>query len=206
MKASGQLRLTNGRRLVSPPGLNTRPTTSRVREAVMNILASRLSGSRWLDLCCGSGVMGCEAIERGAMAITAVDRDARCTRICAQNLRSVADASKVSIEINVIRADLENWLRREWSTEPFDLIYFDPPYEAGIYQTVLALLAQGNFLQSDGLLICEHRSKTKPPIDAAWVLHDQRRYGSSSLMLLSPPERCHHAGTDSRQPRTGPEG
>ena len=112
MKASGQLRLTNGRRLISPPSLATRPTTSRVREALMNILAPRLRGSRWLDLCCGSGVMGCEAIERGAVAVTAVDRDARCTKICEQNLKTLSGASQSELEIKVVRADLLSWLKK----------------------------------------------------------------------------------------------
>lgn len=206
MKASGQLRLTNGRRLISPPSLATRPTTSRVREALMNILASRLSGSRWLDLCCGSGVMGCEAIERGAVAVTAVDHNARCTKICDQNLRALAAANSDSIDVKVIRADLLSWLKKGWTSAPFDLIYFDPPYDSGIYQSVLSLLSQGPWLAPEGLLVCEHRSREMPPIDTSWTLVDQRRYGSSSLVMLSPPERCHHDGIDSRQPQTDPEG
>ena len=66
---SGQLRLSGGRRLKSPPGRGTRPTTARVREAVMNMLGSRLEGCRWLDLCSGSGIMGCEALLHGAAAL-----------------------------------------------------------------------------------------------------------------------------------------
>ena len=206
MKASGQLRLTNGRRLISPPSLATRPTTSRVREALMNILAPRLRGSRWLDLCCGSGVMGCEAIERGAVAVTAVDRDARCTKICEQNLKTLSAAVQSELEIKVVRADLLSWLKKGRTSVPFDLIYFDPPYDSGLYLHVLSQLSQGPWLAANGLLICEHRSKEMPPIDSSWTVEDQRRYGSSSLVMLSPPERCHHDGIGSRQPQTDPEG
>ena len=66
------LRLSGGRRLQSPPGNTVRPTSSRVRLAVMNLLAAELPGCRWLDLCCGSGVMACEALQRGAREVVAV--------------------------------------------------------------------------------------------------------------------------------------
>jgi hypothetical protein len=65
-QGAGGLRLSGGRRLLSPPGLVARPTAARVRLAVINLVADQLPGCRWLDLCCGSGVMACEALLRGA--------------------------------------------------------------------------------------------------------------------------------------------
>ena len=106
MKGAGQLRLTTGRKLISPPNLTARPTTSRVREALMNILSPQLRGSRWLDLCCGSGVMGCEVIERGAVSITAIDQDSRCAKTAQQNLDIVSNSIKKNIHINVIRRNI----------------------------------------------------------------------------------------------------
>lgn len=204
MKASGQLRLTTGRRLISPPKLSTRPTTSRVREAVMNILAPRLKGSRWLDLCCGSGVIGCEAIERGAAAVTAIDQDFRCTKICERNLQTIVTALNSDIEVTVIRSDLLSWLRKGWRSTPFDVIYFDPPYESGLYEGVLASLSQKNWMNPDGIVVCEHRSKSTLDLGSSWMIIDQRRYGSSSLLLLSRPE--HRRGdTDSMQQQTSQE-
>ena len=201
MKASGQLRLTTGRRLISPPNLNTRPTTSRVREAVMNILAPRLKGSRWLDLCCGSGVIGCEAIERGAAAVTAIDQDFRCTKICERNLQTIVTALNSDIEVTVIRSDLLSWLRKGWRSTPFDVIYFDPPYDSGLYKSVLASLSQKNWLNPDGIVVCEHRSKATLDVGPSWILTDKRSYGSSSLLLLS--RQGHHPGdTDSKQQQT----
>ena len=204
MRASGQLRLTTGRRLISPPNLNTRPTTSRVREAVMNLLAPRLEGSRWLDLCCGSGVIGCEAIERGAAAVFAIDRDPRCTKICQQNLQSMTGENNPNIEVRVIRSELLSWLTKGWSSIPFDVIYFDPPYESGLYEGVLSSLSQKNWMNPDGILVCEHRSKATLDLGSSWKIIDQRRYGSSSLLLLSRPE--HRRGdTDSMQQQTSQE-
>ena len=204
MKASGQLRLTTGRRLISPPNLNTRPTTSKVREAVMNLLAPRLEGSRWLDLCCGSGVVGCEAIERGAAAVFAIDRDPRCTKICEQNLQTMTGENNPHVEVRVIRSDLLSWLRKGWSATPFDVIYFDPPYESGLYESVLASLNQTNWMNPDGILVCEHRSIATLDLGSSWIITDQRKYGSSSVLLLSRPEP-RRGDTDSMQQQTSQE-
>ena len=196
--------MTSGRRLLSPRGLTTRPTTARVREAVMNILAPRLEGCRWLDLCSGSGVMGCEALERGASNVTAVDQDHHCAQISQRNLISVAKQFDNCPEIQVIRRNMLNWLRQGWTADPFDLIYFDPPYNADLYQSALTLIGQGGWLVSNGLLICEHRSGDQPSEIEGWQLLDQRRYGMTSLLLLSPPEHCHRADTDSKQQQKAP--
>ena len=68
------LRLSGGRRLHSPKGEVARPTTARVRQAVMNMFAVELRGCRWLELCGGSGVMACEALQRGAAAVLLVEK------------------------------------------------------------------------------------------------------------------------------------
>ena len=89
MHGQGQLRLIGGRKLLSPRGSGTRPTTSRVREAIMNVLSPHLMGSSWLDLCSGSGVMGCEALQRGAQRVVAVEKDSQSAQISKLNLKTV---------------------------------------------------------------------------------------------------------------------
>jgi 16S rRNA (guanine966-N2)-methyltransferase len=84
------LRVSGGRRLQSPPGDLARPTPARVRLAVMNLLAGRLAGASWLDLCSGSGVMACEALQRGAARVVAVERDRRIAAVARANLTAVA--------------------------------------------------------------------------------------------------------------------
>ena len=204
MSGGGQLRLSGGRRLLSPGGLAARPTTSRVREAVMNILAPRLNDSRWLDLCSGSGVMGCEALQRGARFVVAVDQDPQCIKITRANLNTVASDHSPPPEVRTERRELIGWLRRGWTREPFDIVYFDPPYDQGLYEPCLAALAQGNWVHQGSLVICEHRTNLPPKPGSSWSILDQRRYGISSVLLLSLPERCHRGGTGSMQPQTGP--
>ncbi len=205
MKGAAQLRLTGGRRLLSPPGQDTRPTTARVREAVMNILGARLDGCRWLDLCSGSGVMACEALQRGAQAVVAVENNPATARICSTNLQTVGDSIEGKPHIQVVRRDVKSWLERDWSAPPFDLVYFDPPYDADLYSQVLNKLSRGAWLHSDSLVICEHRSRRTPVTDQSWSVQDQRKYGISSLLMLSPPERCHPVGTGSMPPQIDPK-
>ncbi len=204
---SGLLRLSGGRRLRSPAGSGTRPTTARVREAVMNMLAPDLQGASWLDLCSGSGVMGCEAIERGVTRVWAVEKDPKTASICRQNLKMVSEGKSPSPTIQVIRGDVVGWLKggRPQSLEKFDLIYFDPPYGSDLYQPTLDALLDGDWVAQEGLLICEH-TKTRPLTPCpSWSVINQRHYGSSALLLLSLQERCHD-DTDSKQLRTNPRG
>ncbi len=109
------LRLSGGRRLQSPPGELARPTAARVRQAVFNLLAPELAGCRWLDLCCGSGVMACEALQRGARQVVAVERDRRIAAVARANLAAVAGGLRRQDPppaIEVVQAEVLSWLAR----------------------------------------------------------------------------------------------
>ena len=202
------LRLSGGRRLQSPPGDRARPTPSRVRLAVMNMLAPRLAGCRWLDLCCGSAVMACEALQRGAAHVVALEQDRRIAQVAKANLQSVAlGLGEGAGQWQLHNQEVLQWLRAAsrpaaaaTSTEqPFDLIYCDPPYGAGLYGPIAAALAMGPWLQPQGLLLLECGSSQVPPTPEGWVLESERRYGSTTVLLLSCPAGC-RGGTGSRQP------
>jgi len=178
-----------------------------VRAAVMNMLSTRLPGCHWLDLCSGSGVMGCEAIQRGVRRVVAVERDRATAAVCRNNLIATAEGLDPAPDISVICTDLKRWLARGRPVgEPgFDLVYFDPPYAADLYDTGLRGLQSGDWLRPEALVICEHARNTIPEPPEGWQLRDQRWYGSSGLLLISPPGRC-PGGTDSRPPQTNQEG
>ena len=161
----GQLRLTSGRKLRSPRGNGTRPTTARVREAVMNILAPQLHGAHWLDLCSGSGVMGCEALQRGAQRVVALEQDRPTAAICRNNLEATAAGQSAMPTVMVVQRDLISWLQRgKPNDDPgFDLVYFDPPYASGLYSRGLDALINGEWLQPNALVLCEHAKHQKPP-------------------------------------------
>jgi 16S rRNA (guanine966-N2)-methyltransferase len=181
------LRLSGGRRLQSPPGDTARPTPSRVRLAVMNMLAVALPGASWLDLCCGSGVMGCEAIQRGARRVVAVDQDRRMAATARANLELVAVAQNPTATVQVVQQEVLRWLQQGNGTGgQFDLIYADPPYAAGLYAGLADAVRQGGWINPDGLLLLECATKNPADVAAGWTLIKQKRYGSSTLLMLQP--------------------
>jgi 16S rRNA (guanine966-N2)-methyltransferase len=185
------LRLSGGRRLASPNGAGTRPTASRVRLAVMNLVAPRLAGARWLDLCSGSGVMACEALQRGAAAVLAVERQRRVAALASANLEAVRrglPAGPDGPEVEVLAEEALRVLKRgRGDRAQFDLAYADPPYASGLYGPLAEALRQ-DWLKPDGLLILEHASDSPPAVPSGWREQDRRRYGSCGLLLLNQVE------------------
>ena len=185
------LRLSGGRKLQSPPGDTARPTPSRVRLAVMNMLSAELPGARWLDLCCGSGVMGCEALQRGAVEVVAVDQDRRMATTTRRNLEMVAEAQTPAATVQVAIQEVLRWLQQGPSAgtgdvEPrsFDLIYADPPYATGLYGAIAKAVAERGWLKTDGLLLLECSSGEVPEQPPGWRLIKERRYGGSTVLML----------------------
>jgi len=148
-----------GRKLKSPPSLETRPTSDRLRETLFNILAPRIEGARFLDLCAGSGAVGLEALSRGAEHVTFVDRSRKMRALLETNV-SALKVDQAEFEIFV--AEVGEFLRRHVKKDaiPFDVIFFDPPY-AMDYETVLEFIGEKaeQVLTGDGLVVVEHRKK-----------------------------------------------
>ena len=148
-----------GRRLKSPPSLQTRPTSDRLRETLFNILARRIEGARFLDLCAGSGAVGIEALSRGAAHVTFVDRSRKMYALIQTNLKSLAVNDD---EIEVVSREALEFLRRHAKKEAgaFDIIYFDPPY-AMDYEEVLDYVGEHatRMLVDGGVMIVEHHRK-----------------------------------------------
>ncbi|MFM7236778.1 MAG: 16S rRNA (guanine(966)-N(2))-methyltransferase RsmD [Cyanobium sp.] len=189
------LRLSGGRRLHSPRGEVARPTTARVRAAVMNMLAADLQGCRWLELCGGSGVMACEALQRGAAAVMLVERDRRVAAVARENLRAVA--AGVALQGGgpppvVVEQEALRFLERGAAGSglaPFDLIYADPPWQAGLHGPLAVAVAAGGWLAPGGTLVWECRRGTPLEPPAGWRERRRRGYGTSELVLLElePP-------------------
>jgi|SRR5438067_6164936 len=157
-----------GRKLRSPPSIQTRPTSDRLRETLFNILAPRIEGSRFLDLCAGSGAVGIEALSRGAARVIFVDRSRKMSALVATNVESL-EVTNTTIEI--VATEALEFLRRyiKDQAEPFDIIFFDPPY-AEDYEGVLGFIGEhaAEILQADGIVIVEHHKQKlvsdEPPL------------------------------------------
>ncbi len=159
-----------GRVLKSPPGMQIRPTSDRLRESLFNVLAPRVAGTRFLDLCAGSGAVGIEALSRGASFVTFVERVHKFCGLIEANLDLVGVPEEMT---EVVKSDAAEYLKRtanggghDWrgGAEAWDIVYFDPPY-ASDYAPVLRAFGQHTaaLMREGGLLIVEHHPKNAPP-------------------------------------------
>lgn len=168
-----------GRNVPSPEGNKTRPTASRTREALFNILQG-VENFRMLDLFAGSGIMGIEAISRGAASVVAVELVHSQARLVYQAYKALGLSEKVTLlEKNVLALEKESLC----ATEGFDLIYADPPFKDREYPD---LRKYWEWLNPGGVAVFEAPSKNLP----AWVkeaaeaeMVQVRRYGESSLVI-----------------------
>ena len=145
-----------GRRLKAPPGLDTRPTADRVREAVFSILGS-VDGLRVADLYAGSGALGIEALSRGASTAVFVESDRAAADVIEQNLATLGATGG-----EVVRRDVLAWLGSA-GERAFDLVFCDPPYDAAaeIAQPLTELLPR---VAAPQALIVTESSKRNPLI------------------------------------------
>ena len=146
-----------GRKLKSPPSLQTRPTSDRLRETLFNILAPRIEGARFLDLCAGTGAVGIEALSRGASHVTCVDQSRKMCALIEVNL-GVLNVDEDEFEI--VTAGASQFLRKRAREETgtFDVVFFDPPYSSD-YGAILKSISEHSLLSEDGVLIVEHHKK-----------------------------------------------
>src|SRR5581483_3851658 len=116
-----------GRRIATPPGQATRPTSDRVREALFGALGD-LTGTRFADLYAGSGAVGLEAASRGATHVLLVESDPRAGRVIRDNIASLRAGDVVSLAPSRVDSVL---LAGPGVAGPFDVVFADPPYETG---------------------------------------------------------------------------
>jgi 16S rRNA (guanine966-N2)-methyltransferase len=171
-----------GRRIRTPDGAGTRPTSDRVREALFSAVESALGtlhGVRFLDLYAGSGAVGLEARSRGASAVTLVEQDRRAAAVTADNLRSLGLDG-----VEVVRQPVARYLAaRPEAASPYDVAFLDPPYALEDEALVAALEALGRgWLAADALVVVE-RSSRRPELGWPDGYDPSRvkRYGETAL-------------------------
>ena len=195
----GKLKLISGKRIESPLSPKTRPTSSKVREAIINILGNKLKGASWLDLCSGSGAMACEALQKGVRRILAIEKQRDTARICKRNLVDTSKKLEHPFHIEVICKEVISFLEKgpknkkinfiidsPSSEQKFDFIFLDPPYDSELYEISQELLLSKQWIKKSSTLICECSSKSLPRIHNGWELKKEKSYGNTSLLLLTP--------------------
>ena len=167
-----------GRKLKELPGLETRPTTDKVKESVFNIIQFDIEGRRALDLFGGTGQMGIEALSRGAAHCTFVDLRKEAAAVIRENLVH----TRLDGQGTVVQGDYLAFLTG--CREKFDLIFLDPPYGKGLLEKALETIAKIDIVTENGIIICESAAESVlPELPAPYVKGRDYRYGKIKLTL-----------------------
>ena len=167
-----------GRRLKELEGMETRPTTDRVKEGMFSILQFDIEGRRVLDLFAGTGQLGIECLSRGAAAAVFVDRRADAVKLIKENLK----VTDLTDRARVVSGDSMEYLKS--LREKFDLILLDPPYAAGLLEPAIAHIARFDILTPHGIIVAEHPAeKTLPALAPPYRIHRTYRYGKIGLTI-----------------------
>ena len=171
-----------GRRLTTLKNMIARPTPDRVKESIFSILQKKIINARFLDLCAGTGNIGIEALSRGAKQVTFLEQNLKCLRLIKQNLQACGlDANNPQVQL--IQADVTkgiNILHKR--SETFNLVYFDPPYDAELYNKCLSHISDTCILESTGMLLVEHSKRTVLALNFGLLTCDrQKQYGDTCL-------------------------
>jgi 16S rRNA (guanine966-N2)-methyltransferase len=171
-----------GRRLLTVPGRDTRPTSDRVREALFGILGAGVEGARVLDLFAGTGALGIEAMSRGAGSAVLVEQAAPAVAVIRANL----DALDLNDTVKVRRTRAETYLRTQ-RDGPFDLALLDPPYAApvGLVAGLLGRLAR-TALAPGAVVVVEAAARAEaPPWPPGLAPDPPRRYSDTALHIAT---------------------
>ena len=164
-----------GRKLVTLEGMDVRPTTDMVKEAMFNIIQFDIEGRRVLDLFAGTGQLGIEALSRGAAEAVFVDESAKSLKLVRTNLE------RCGLKGRVEQADSIGFLRRAGK---FDLVFLDPPYDSDLLEKALEAIQNVDILNDGGIIVCEsRREKTMPELAPPYRQTLSRRYGKVCLTV-----------------------
>ncbi len=174
------MRIYGNRQLKTLPGLLTRPTSSKVREALFNIWQGRVTDSYWLDLCAGNGSIGAEALCRGASSVVGVEKSGKACDIIQANWQKLAHSTQ---SFQVLRGNILTILPSLIGRR-FDLIYFDPPYASGLYLPVLTAIAELQLLATEGEIAVEHDEQYQPSREILSLTQCRQKHYSKTTVTF----------------------
>ena len=177
-----------GRKIKTLTSSAVRPTSSKVRESIFNIIQLNSSGTifydgetKFLDLFAGSGIMGMESLSRGAQKLTFVEKNSETIKILKQNLTVVSEETQL-IHGNALK------ILYQFKENEFNFIFIDPPYKAGLYEPILEKIYENNILAENGIIILEHDRKLDlTPITAKYNFHTYKTkiYGDTGITIIT---------------------
>ena len=183
-----------GRKLAHLKGAGEiiRPTSDRVREALFNILGSKVINSKILDLYAGTGALGIEALSRDAEFVVFIDQSKEAAHLIHANLLTCFPQPKASfIHHRLPTPHIRHQLDKKFFPHiTFDLIFMDPPYRQGLAEQTLHMVADAHLLAPEGtILVEEHRSVQLPKHIGILMQTDHRQYGETALWMYGIPDK-----------------
>ena len=169
--------------LKTPEGMDTRPTTDRIKETLFNMLQADIPGAVFVDLFSGSGGIGIEALSRGAKKAYFVENAPKAISCIQQNL----SFTKLEDRAILLKQDAASALSSIFEKE-IDIIFMDPPYEAGLYTSVLERIAENGLLKAEGYLIAEGSSQIALTIPKGMKILREKVYKTTTLTFLCAEE------------------
>lgn len=171
------------KRISAPKNFDVRPTTDFAKEALFSMIENRfdIASSAVLDLFAGIGSISLEFASRGCENITSVEMNPK----HAAFINSTAAELEMALQINVQRADVYDYLKKNRNHKSYDIIVADPPFETEEkkYNELISLVLNNKFLKPNGMFILEHQSRTKLQHPN---LLDTRKYGNVSFSFFKP--------------------
>ena len=172
-----------GRKLVTVPGVETRPTADRVRESIFNIIGASVRAARVLDLFAGTGALGIEALSRGAESAVFADNDKKALTALTQNIKMCSLEGRV----NIIKWNLLKNLNFLSAFPPaFNLVFMDPPYDKDMIQSTVSNLDKSRCLEDGARVVIEHSDGELISLEnQIFKVSDQRRYGKTLVSFFN---------------------
>lgn len=164
-----------GKKLLENKFKHIRPTTDKVKQALFTKLQFFVEGKRVLDLFCGTGALGIEALSRGAREVVFVDASAKSSALTKANLKNLG------LNAKVVTMEAQKFIKK--GCGKFDLILLDPPYKSGLYEEILQKINEEDLLAEEGIIVCEHAKEDEFDY-SPFKVFDQKRYGTIMLTYL----------------------
>lgn len=176
-----------GRKLRTPSGMGTRPTTDRVKEALFNVLGGSVQELRVLDCFSGSGSLGIEALSRGARSVVFVEQGREAAEVLRANLAAIGlDRAETA---RLLQRPLEKAIAQLSAWGPYDLWLVDPPFPMlrdGSAQKILSAMVRADLVAPDGLIVVEFPGDKDCPVIEGLRAEDVRHYGDCRLAFFHP--------------------
>ena len=172
-----------GKRMKELKGMETRPTTDKVKESLFNIIQFDIPGRKVLDLFGGTGQLGLEALSRGARHCTFVEQRRDAVALIRENLKFCDLAENA----HVVQGEAISFLSS--CKEKFDVIFLDPPYQSDLLARSLELIKKFDILSENGIIVGETALELPfPTVEEPFEMGKEYRYGKIKLVV------CHRAG------------